>query len=89
MPSPSYFNEGDLQARPETQGREGALQTAENIRRGVQEIRVHDDGRDVSFTVTIGVTTFEERPVVDDCIRPADAALYEGKRGGKNGVVAG
>ena len=72
---------------PET-SQEGALQIAEKIRRGVEEIRIHDGGKQVSFTVTIGVGTFDDLLDVDACLRRVDAALYEGKRSGKNRVVA-
>jgi diguanylate cyclase (GGDEF)-like protein len=67
----------------------GALQLAEKIRRGAEEIRVFDEGQAVSFTVTIGVATFAERLPVDEYLRRVDAALHEGKRAGKNRVVAG
>ena len=73
---------------PETP-REGALQFAEKIRRGAERIRVHDEGTEVTFTVTIGAATFSEPLPVDECLRRLDAALYEGKRTGKNRVVAG
>jgi diguanylate cyclase (GGDEF)-like protein len=93
----STLRELDLAARwggeefllvlPET-SREGAVQIAEKIRRGAEEIRVHDEGRDVAFTVTIGVGTFDEKLPLDEYLRRVDAALYEGKRAGKNRVVA-
>jgi diguanylate cyclase (GGDEF)-like protein len=67
---------------------EGALQLAEKIRRGALEIRVLDEGKAVSFTVTIGVATFSERLPVDEYLRRVEAALGEGKRGGKNRVAA-
>jgi diguanylate cyclase (GGDEF)-like protein len=94
----STLRELDLAARwggeefllvlPET-SRGGALQIAEKIRHGAEAIRVHDEGHDVSFTVTIGVGTFDERLPVDEYLRRIDGALHEGKRSGKNRVVAG
>jgi PleD family two-component response regulator len=39
--------------------------------------------------VTLGVSTFVEGgPSVADCIRAADEALYDGKRAGKDRIVA-
>jgi diguanylate cyclase (GGDEF)-like protein len=72
---------------PET-NREGALQIAEKIRKGTEEIRILDGGKKVSFTVTIGVGTFDDLLDVDGCLRRVEAALGEGKRAGKNRVVA-
>ncbi len=73
---------------PET-SLEGALLVAERVRRGAEEIRVHDDGSQVSFTVTIGAGTVQEHLPADECIRRAEEAMREGKRSGRNRVVAG
>ena len=73
---------------PET-ATEGALVIAEKLRKGAEAIRVPCDGVELAFTVTLGVTSFVDGgPSLADCIRAADEALYEGKRAGKNRVVA-
>ncbi len=41
----------------------------------------------VTMTVTVGIGRFEAGMRLDDCIRAADAALYEGKRHGKDRSV--
>jgi diguanylate cyclase (GGDEF)-like protein len=73
---------------PETTA-EGALVIAEKLRMGVEAARVPCVGGEVAVTVTLGVSTFAaDGPSLADCIRLADEALYEGKRAGKNRVVA-
>ena len=66
---------------------EGAMDTAERIRSAVQESRVAVDDRQLSVTLSVGVTRSRDgdtRP--EDVLARADGALYEAKRAGRNRV---
>ena len=77
-------------ALPENQGKEKAaseeqvqeqvkLELLEELRRQIERTSFSFDGKEIHLTVTIGV---------GDTIREADDRLYEGKRSGRNQVVA-
>lgn len=69
---------------------EGALQVAERIRAGVESVS-HDvgDRMAVRMTVSVGVATFTgDAATSGELLEIADAAMYRGKRAGKNRVVA-
>lgn len=42
---------------------------------------------DLSVTLTLGVTVFDNTADIDSCIKDADNALYQGKEKGRNQVV--
>ncbi len=67
---------------------DGALVIAEKLRKAAAELSVGCDGGEVTFTITLGVSTCAAsgRPLAE-CLRLADEALYAGKRAGKNMVV--
>jgi diguanylate cyclase (GGDEF)-like protein len=65
-----------------------ALQLAERVRSAVAEDTLEVHGQRVSLTVTIGVAQSLRAGSFAEVIRHADAALYEGKRQGRNRVVA-
>ncbi len=67
----------------------GVLQLAERLRTKVEGLELHDSDRKLSVrcTVTIGVSdSFTSTQAVDECLQQADAALYRGKRAGRNRV---
>ena len=66
----------------------GATATAEKIRRILAKESVSWENVAVAITVTIGVAEYAPRISMNDNIRRADDALYEGKATGKNRVVA-
>lgn len=69
--------------------RDEALALAERIRKSVQD-RVYDHGElHLRLTVTLGVSSVEKGDSVSEVIKRADEALYQGKRSGRNRVVAG
>lgn len=73
---------------PETAGPE-AVQTAERIRRAVEENVFMGNERGLSITVSQGVATYPSPGVAGrfDVIAKADAALYEAKEAGRNRVA--
>jgi diguanylate cyclase (GGDEF)-like protein len=75
---------------PETGGNE-AIQTAERIRRAVEETAFMGTEQGLNVTVSLGVATYPSRGIAEraDIIAKADAALYEAKEGGRNRAIFG
>ena len=73
---------------PET-SRTTAHEAAERLRIALSETPVPlDDGRTISFTVSIGAAVLgNEADTLDDLIARADGALYQAKESGRNRVV--
>ncbi len=71
---------------PETTLHGGQI-LAEKIRKSIQEERINCQQIDLSVTMTLGVSEFARGMSIDECIKRADQALYEGKETGKNRVV--
>lgn len=65
-----------------------ALQLAERVRCAIAQDPLEVHGQRVALTVTIGVAQSLRAGSFAEVIRQADAALYEGKRQGRNRVVA-
>ena len=65
---------------------EGARLLAEHIRKIIEEQIMDYNGVEVSITMTFGVTVNENHEIINDIIKKADAALYEGKSIGRNCV---
>ncbi len=76
-------------ALPETDER-GAMVIAERIRKKIKALRWQADGREISITITIGITEFENCSsndyvaALDELIQQADQALYHGKDNGRD-----
>jgi len=76
-------------ALPETDER-GAMVIAERIRKKIKSLRWQADGREISITITIGITEFENCSsndyvaALDELIQQADQALYHGKDNGRD-----
>jgi len=64
---------------------EGYL-VAEKIRRQIESSVVHYNGKEITFTITIGLAQFTEEKEWEDVIKEADINLYEGKKSGRNKV---
>ena len=65
---------------------EPAMRIMDGIRTDVAALEFHDMP-ERQVTVTIGVATAGKRPY-DEVVRESDAAMYRGKRAGKNRVIA-
>jgi diguanylate cyclase (GGDEF)-like protein len=81
-----YGGEELIALLPDT-GREAAVQSAERLRRLLEQ-RMADTPQPV--TVSIGVASLRDlgRPDLGELVRRADAALYTAKAAGRNRVVA-
>lgn len=73
---------------PETDA-DGAEVLAERLRQSIEEKTFEYRKKRVAITLTMGVCEYAENISVDEAIRKADNALYEGKNRGRNCVVAG
>lgn len=66
---------------------ETARAKAEELRQGVRNIAVKHDGKDLRFTVSIGVAVFpDDGDTLESALQAADAALYRAKQGGRDRV---
>lgn len=66
---------------------DGALNVAEKIRETIASTVHTYKGKDISISMTFGVTEFNMDQTLDETIDLADKALYEGKEAGRNRVV--
>jgi diguanylate cyclase (GGDEF)-like protein len=72
---------------PETTMDGGRL-LAERIRQQVEELKVSYNQHTISVTLTLGLSHFSSGLTVDKVIFLADQGLYQGKKSGRNKVVA-
>ena len=74
---------------PETD-KSNATEIAEKLRRLIEGTFVEWHGKNIGITISIGIATAPDDHITDwvDMMNKADDALYEGKRKGKNVVVA-
>jgi diguanylate cyclase (GGDEF)-like protein len=73
---------------PETDA-DGAEVLAERLRLSIEEKAFEYRKKRIFVTLTLGISEYSDNISVDDAIRKADNALYEGKNRGRNCVVAG
>lgn len=67
---------------------EGAIVVLERLRQKVADTMVNYDGKEHRVTITIGLSTMYKSLSIDELVREADEALYEGKKHGKNQVYS-
>lgn len=68
---------------------EGGLRVAERIRRKIENTFFDYQNARLPVTMTLGLSVYRDSDEnIDQCIKRADNALYEGKNQGKNKVVA-
>ena len=66
-----------------------AARLTENLRRSLEQMRVHYDGRMIVMTVSAGVTEMQPGDSLAAMLKRADASLYRAKAEGRNCVVLG
>src|SRR5260221_533418 len=67
----------------------GGIIAAERIREAVGQVMVEAGDKVVTFTVSIGATTYARRVKAEQILECADQALYVAKQGGRNQVRVG
>ncbi len=60
---------------------------AERIRVGVEAARMECAGKELSITITCGVSSYDFNNSINDNVNEADKAMYLGKKRGKNRTV--
>jgi diguanylate cyclase (GGDEF)-like protein len=65
----------------------GARIMAENIRKAIANKHFHLAGENLSVRMTFGLAQHEIDRSIEDSLKLADSALYEGKRAGRNCVM--
>lgn len=63
-----------------------ALDTAEKIRKAIEEIAFTVRGKDIDVTISIGLASIRKDETVKDVIARGDAAMYLAKKSGRNNV---
>ena len=82
-----YGGEEFLILLPDSDAQSG-VQTAQRIRKRVQDLEIDASGENVSVTVSIGISSFPQYGQgADAVICAADEALYQAKSNGRNQVV--
>lgn len=71
---------------PETEIEDARI-LADKIRKFIEEEIIEYNGIQVSITLTLGIAVNEAQETIDDTIKKADDALYQGKNQGRNCVV--
>ncbi len=71
---------------PET-NLKGAIIVTEKIRKAIEDLVFEYDKKKIHATITLGVATYDGKIDINECIRIADGALYEGKKRGKNCTI--
>ncbi len=66
----------------------GALAVAERIKQNIAESALSYNNTPLRVTMTLGVAPYDPDEGIEGSIRNADLALYEGKNGGRDRVVA-
>jgi diguanylate cyclase (GGDEF)-like protein len=65
---------------------DAAARVAEKLRQAVSELSIPWEGESIAVTMSMGVGQFRPGMTLDECIQPADHALYRAKTGGRNRV---
>ncbi|HEU4635821.1 MAG TPA: diguanylate cyclase [Edaphobacter sp.] len=64
-----------------------AARAAESLRRSLEQMRVHYDGRMIQTTASAGVTEMQPGDSLEDMLKRADDLLYRAKSEGRNLVL--
>jgi len=66
-----------------------AVETADQMRLGLQELKIKSGKHPISLTCSFGVSQWESGDTIDRLLKRADVALYKAKMNGRNCVVSG
>ncbi len=66
---------------------ENASNKAEKIRSLIEKSKVEDNGKEISITISAGVTEYTKDDHVDSIVNRADQALYNAKEDGRNKII--
>ena len=70
---------------PDTGG-QGAALVADRLRKSIQSNRLHWYGKELAYTVSLGLTTYATGDDYDAMLKRSDHALYAAKQNGRNQV---
>jgi two-component system, cell cycle response regulator len=65
-----------------------AAETADQMRLGVQELKIKSAKHTISLTCSFGVSQWQPGDTIDRLLKRADVALYKAKKNGRNCVVS-
>ena len=67
----------------------GAYSAAEKVRKQVENLTIYSDKKQISVTISIGLTSTSEKKAsnINEMMRDADEALYQAKKNGRNQTV--
>jgi diguanylate cyclase (GGDEF)-like protein len=66
---------------------EGSTTAMEKVRETIEETVFHHRDDDIRITITIGISQYSEQLGIDETIKHADLALYNGKTAGRNRII--
>jgi len=82
-----YGGEEFLVILPNTES-DKAMDVARRIRYEISQIRFHNDGNELSLTISVGLSQCTDADdSAETVLSRADAALYQAKEGGRNRVI--
>ncbi len=67
---------------------EQPVELIENLRKNIASEKVHYEDKEISVTITAGISPRTDEPSIDQWIQTVDGKLYDGKHSGKNKVVS-
>ena len=65
-----------------------AMEAAGELQRSIRALRFQHDGQTFGITCSFGIAEWEEQDTIDLMLRRADIAMYEGKKSGRDRIVA-
>lgn len=66
---------------------DSAYEVAERLRKKVEKVNVKFKNKNIKFTISLGVASYEKEETLKELINNADKAMYRAKREGKNRTI--